>query len=94
MRQFRGFLNDVVLMVIHLNGMLYTWSNEHAHQTLECIDWAFISNGWECIFPRCDLHALPSHCSEYAPLSTAGRGSHRKVEVHVPTLLDKVHRVP
>jgi exonuclease III len=68
MRQFCSFLNDAVLKEIHLNGMLYTWSNEHAHPMLERIDWAFVSNGWECIFLRCNLHALPSHCSDHAPL--------------------------
>jgi hypothetical protein len=93
MRQFCSFLNDAVLKEIHLNGMLYTWSNEHAHPMLERIDWAFVSNGWECIFLRCNLHALPSHCSNHAP-PAAGRGSHRKAKVPVPTLLDKVNRIP
>jgi hypothetical protein len=44
MGQFQRFLNDLVLKEIYLSGRLYTWSNEQAHPTLECIDRAFISN--------------------------------------------------
>jgi hypothetical protein len=44
MGQFHRFLNDVVLKEIHLNGQLYTWSNEWAYPMLECIDCAFITN--------------------------------------------------
>jgi hypothetical protein len=35
---------------------------------LENIGRAFVTNDWECIFPRCNLHALSSHSSDHAPL--------------------------
>jgi hypothetical protein len=44
MGQFRSFLNDAALKELHLNGHLFTWSNERTHPTLECIDKAFVSN--------------------------------------------------
>jgi hypothetical protein len=34
MRQFCQFLNDATLREIHLQGRLFTWSNERAHPTL------------------------------------------------------------
>jgi hypothetical protein len=43
MGQFHRLLNDTCLRAIHLNGGLFTWSNERAHPTLEHIDRAFIS---------------------------------------------------
>jgi hypothetical protein len=52
---------------VHLNGCLYTWSNEQAHPTLERIDRVFISKQWDAIFLDCELDALSS-CSEHAPL--------------------------
>jgi hypothetical protein len=44
MGQFRHFISVVALKEIHLNGRLFTWSNERSHPTLERIDRAFISN--------------------------------------------------
>jgi hypothetical protein len=80
MGQFRNFLNLAALKELHLNGRLFTWSNERVHPTLECIDRAFVSNEWEDAFPSSELHSLPSLCSDHAPLllqtdaSFAGRG--------------------
>jgi hypothetical protein len=68
MAQFRGFINAATLKEIHLKGKLFTWSNERAHPTLERIDRAFILNEWEDMFPANALHALPSLCSDHAPL--------------------------
>jgi hypothetical protein len=44
MGQFMHFISVVALKEIHLNGRLFTWSNERSHPTLERIDRAFISN--------------------------------------------------
>jgi hypothetical protein len=60
MSQFLCFLNEVVLKECHLNG--------RSHPTLECIDWVFISNEWEALFPHSFLHSLLSLCSDHAPL--------------------------
>jgi endonuclease/exonuclease/phosphatase family metal-dependent hydrolase len=68
MGQFRRFLNDATLQEIHLNGRLFTWSNEKAHPILERIDRMFISNEWDAIFLDHVLHSLSSLCSDHAPL--------------------------
>jgi hypothetical protein len=68
MGQFCQFINDASIQQIHLNGRLFTWSNERAHLTLECIDRVFISNEWDAIFPDYVLHSLPSQCTDHASL--------------------------
>jgi hypothetical protein len=68
MGQFMQFLNKAALKEDHLSGRLYTWSNEREHPTLERIDRAFISNEWESLFPTHAMQALPSLCSDHAPL--------------------------
>jgi hypothetical protein len=68
MGQFWRFLNDAALQEMHLNGRLFTWSNECVHPTLERIDRGFISNPWDAIFPSCELHSLVSSCSNHVPL--------------------------
>jgi hypothetical protein len=68
MRQFRCFINEVVIKEIHLEGRLFTWSNERAHPTLERIDRLFISVEWDMLFPGHELMSLPSLCSNHAPL--------------------------
>jgi hypothetical protein len=40
MGAFRSFLDERELIELHLQGRLYTWSNEQAHPTLSRIDWA------------------------------------------------------
>jgi hypothetical protein len=52
MHSFRAFLQDLDLTKFHLHGRLYTWSNEHAHPTLERIDRAFACLQWGDIFPH------------------------------------------
>jgi hypothetical protein len=66
--QFRRFLNKAHLKELHLRGHLFTWRNECASPTLECIDRAFVTNGWDQLYPSCDLHFLTSQCSDHAPL--------------------------
>jgi hypothetical protein len=68
MGQFHHFLNEESLREIHLQGWLFTWSNERAHPTLERIDCAFISNEWHGLHPNFDLQSLSSSCSDHAPL--------------------------
>jgi hypothetical protein len=65
MGQFRRFLNEGALQEIHLNGRLFTWSNERVHPTLERIDRVLISNEWEELFPSSELHSLASLCSDH-----------------------------
>jgi hypothetical protein len=69
MGQFRRVLNDVVLKEIHLQGCLFTWSNERAHSTLERIDHTFILTEWETLYPSHDMHSLASMCLDHAPFS-------------------------
>jgi hypothetical protein len=68
MEQFHWFLNDSTLKEIHLQGRLFTLSNEQLHLTLERIDRAFISLEWDDLFPCCELHSLSSLCSNHSPL--------------------------
>jgi hypothetical protein len=60
MGQFCHFLNAATLQEAHLNGRLFTWSNEREHPTLERIDRFFFSNEWEAIFTNHELHSLAS----------------------------------
>jgi hypothetical protein len=68
MGQFRHFLNTTSLQEAHLNGRLFTWSNEREHPTLERIDHVFFSNEWEVIYPEHDLQSMVLLCSDHAPL--------------------------
>jgi hypothetical protein len=56
--QFCRFLNEVTLKEIHLQGRLFTWSNERAHPTLERIDQVFINAEWDSLFPHHDMLSL------------------------------------
>jgi hypothetical protein len=66
MGQFQRYINEATVE-IHLNGHLFTWSNEREHPTLEKIDRAFISTEWEVLYSNNDLHSLSSLCSDHAP---------------------------
>jgi endonuclease/exonuclease/phosphatase family metal-dependent hydrolase len=68
MGQFRHFINEAVVKEVHMEGRLFTWSNERSHPTLEKIDRVFISMEWENLFPRHELLSLPSLYSDHAPL--------------------------
>jgi exonuclease III len=68
MGQFWRFLNELVLKEIHLEGRLFTWSNERSHLTLKKIDSVFINAEWDSKFPDHDLRSLTSLCSNHAPL--------------------------
>jgi hypothetical protein len=68
MGQFRRFLNVAALKELHLEGWLFTWSNERAHPMLEKIDRFFVMEEWDYLFPNHDLHALSTMCSNHAPL--------------------------
>jgi hypothetical protein len=68
MGQFRRFINEASLKEIHLEGRLFTWSNERCHPMLERIDRCFITLAWEALFPGHELLALPSLCSDHTLL--------------------------
>ncbi|WVZ91735.1 hypothetical protein U9M48_037868 [Paspalum notatum var. saurae] len=68
MNWFRRFLDDLELSELHLNGRLFTWSNEREHPTLERIDRVFVTVDWLSLFPDHWLRALSSDCSDHAPL--------------------------
>jgi endonuclease/exonuclease/phosphatase family metal-dependent hydrolase len=68
MRQFRNFLNGATLKELHLEGRLFTWSNEWVHPTLERIDHAFHTMDWELLYPQCSMHSLAPSCSDHAPV--------------------------
>jgi hypothetical protein len=68
MGRFCRLLQDLDLIELHLQGRLYTWSNERAHPTLEHIDRAFACAHWCDMHPFHRLRALFSSCSNHAPL--------------------------
>jgi endonuclease/exonuclease/phosphatase family metal-dependent hydrolase len=68
MCQFRRFLSVASLKEIHLQGRLFTWSNERDHPTLEKIDRFFVTAEWEAMHHNFEFHSLPSLCSDHAPL--------------------------
>jgi hypothetical protein len=68
MGQFCRFITGVALKEVHLEGRLYTWSNERSHPTLERIDMCFISTEWDLLFPGHELMSMASLCSDNASL--------------------------
>jgi hypothetical protein len=56
------------LKELHMRGRLFTWSNKRISPMIERIDRAFMTNGWDQLYPSCDLHFLASQCSDHAPL--------------------------
>jgi hypothetical protein len=67
MGQFCRFINQASLKEIHLEGRLFTWSNERLYPTLKRIDRYFITPDWETLSPGHELLTLPSHCSDHTP---------------------------
>jgi hypothetical protein len=63
-----NMINTANLKEIHLEGWLFTWSNECAHPTLKRIDRAFIYVDWKLLFPNHDMHSLSSLCLDHALL--------------------------
>ncbi|WVZ65335.1 hypothetical protein U9M48_014716 [Paspalum notatum var. saurae] len=64
----RDFLGDMALSELHLNGRLYTWSNQREHPTLERIDRVFVSSDWLELLPNHWLRSLSSDCSDHSPM--------------------------
>jgi hypothetical protein len=65
---FRRLLPDLELTELHLNGRLYTWSNEQSHPTLTRIDRTFVSSDWLDLYPHHRLKAMSTACSDHAPM--------------------------
>lgn len=65
---FRHMLDDLQLLEINLSGRLYTWGNQCSRPTPERIDRAFTSIDWIQSYPHHFMRALPSDCSDHAPL--------------------------
>src|SRR5688572_29373224 len=68
MGHFKRCIDDLEVQELHLNGCLFTWSNERLDPTLECIDRIFASEEWMSICPDHKLCVLSSQCSDHAPL--------------------------
>jgi hypothetical protein len=67
-RLYRNALNLMELTELHLQGRLFTWSNEQHHPTLSKIDRSFACMGWCDLHPNHALHALSTCASYHAPL--------------------------
>lgn len=68
MRHFAYFLGAMAVEELHLNGRLFTWSNERQHPTFERVDRDFSSVDWFEMYPNHHLRALSTDCSNHAPL--------------------------
>jgi hypothetical protein len=67
MGQFCSFLNATTLKEVHLNGRLFTWSNESSTQPWRGSTGP-LSREWDELFPHHDLHSLASICSYHVLL--------------------------
>lgn len=72
MGRFRAALNHCELKEIHLQGRLFTWSNEQNNLTLERIDRAFCNPDWGFLFSYYHLIPLSSSISDHCPLPISG----------------------
>jgi endonuclease/exonuclease/phosphatase family metal-dependent hydrolase len=68
MGQFHHFIDEAAVKEVHLEGRLFTWSNERAHPTMERIDRVFICTEWEALFLGHELIPLWSLCLDHATL--------------------------
>ena len=91
MRRFRAVLQELELAELHLNGRLFTWSNERRHPTLERIDRAFAVVDWLDAFPahhlKCVVLGLLRSCAALPHLERAVRS---KTSLQVRGDLDPV----
>lgn len=70
--KFRGALDFLHLQEINLGGRRFTWSNEQENPVLTKIDHVFCSDDWDMMFPNALLLAVPTLCSDHAPLFLQG----------------------
>lgn len=78
---FRGFINDLQLRDLYLQGRRYTWSNEQRQATMVRLDRVLFNEEWDAQFPGCLLQALSSEMSDHCPLllsCDAGFQHHRR----------------
>jgi hypothetical protein len=68
MQRFRHTIDTLQLAELHLNGRLFTWSNERSRPTLERIDCVFATVQWLEEYPFHRLHCRSTDCSDHAPL--------------------------
>jgi hypothetical protein len=69
MQRFRRTIDTLQLAELHLNGRLYTWSNERNSPTLERIDRVFATVQWLEDHPFHRLHCRSTDCSDHAHCS-------------------------
>lgn len=65
---FNLIINSHELRDIHINGGLYTWSNNQSDPTLEKLDRILINEEWEKIFPLTNIRKIPRYLSDHNPL--------------------------
>lgn len=65
---FRGFINELQLKDLYLQGRRYTWSNDQARATMVKLDRILFNDSWDAAFPGSLLQALSSEISDHCPL--------------------------
>ena len=65
---FNSIINTLGLREIHMQGGLYTWSNNHACPTMEKLDRVLMSPDWEDLFPLVTVRKIVKEISDHNPL--------------------------
>jgi exonuclease III len=78
MSRFRRALDFCELKEMALQNRKFTWSNEHCHPTLVCLDCIFCNQPWELTFKNCALNALSSSHSDHCPLLLTNQDAPRQ----------------
>lgn len=75
MGKFCAALDHLQLKELRLNGRRFTWSNEQENHVLTKIDHLFCTDDRDVLFPPAHLQAIPTMCSDHAPLLLRGARS-------------------
>ena len=65
---FNSIINSFNLFEIHIEGGMYTWSNNQDHPTLEKLDRVLVSDDWELLFPSVTIRKLVRELSDHNAL--------------------------
>lgn len=65
--RFNSVINTMCLREIHIEGGMYTWSNNQSHPTLEKLDRVLMSCDWEDMFLLVTVRKLVRDVSDHNP---------------------------
>ena len=65
---FNSVINAMCLSEIHMNGGMYTWTNNQVHPTLEKLDRILMSSDWEDLSPQVNVRKIVRDISDHNAL--------------------------